>query len=166
MTDAEFWKLIDSSVADDEEEQIERLRGELLKLTPQEVVSFDEHLRRRLNEAYRHDLWGAAYLINDGASDDGFEYFRLWLIGRGQRAFESVLKDPDSLATLVPEDIEYAEFESLLYVAPEVYEELTSQPLPPSTVELPAQPAGEPWDFDDDDAMQAHLPKVSARFMY
>src|SRR5690606_25571550 len=120
MTDAQFWKMLESTLDDDPDEQLQRLRDRLMQLAPQEVVSFDEHIHRRLNEAYRHDLWGAAYLINGGASDDGFEYFRLWLIGRGQRVFESALKDPDLLATLVPEDIEDAEFESLLYVAAEV----------------------------------------------
>ncbi|MFL6076856.1 MAG: DUF4240 domain-containing protein [Mycobacteriales bacterium] len=33
-------------------------------------------------ESYQGDLWGAAYLINGGASDDGFDYFRGWLIAR------------------------------------------------------------------------------------
>jgi len=39
--------------------------------------------RRYLNKAYTWDLWGAAYLINGGCSDDGFEYFRRWLVSRG-----------------------------------------------------------------------------------
>lgn len=31
-------------------------------------------------EAYRRDLWAAAYHANGGCSDDGFIDFRIWLI--------------------------------------------------------------------------------------
>jgi hypothetical protein len=31
------------------------------------------------------DQWGAAYLANGGCSDDGFDYFRGWLIGQGRK---------------------------------------------------------------------------------
>jgi hypothetical protein len=44
------------------------------------------------------DQWGAAYLANGGCSDDGFDYFRGWLIGQGRKVYETVLADPDSLA--------------------------------------------------------------------
>ena len=48
--------------------------------------------------SYKSRLWAAAYIITDGCSDDGFDYFRGWLIGQGQACFLAALRDPDSLA--------------------------------------------------------------------
>lgn len=50
--------------------------------------------------SHRNQLWAAGYLINDGCSDDGFEYFRAWLIAQGREVFERVVADPDALAGL------------------------------------------------------------------
>jgi hypothetical protein len=164
MTVDEFWKHIDASVSDDQDEQLERLRGSLAKCTAAELVDFDAHLRARLNEAYRNDLWGAAYLINGGASDDGFEYFRLWLVGRGRKVFDAALKSPDALARVNVED-EEAEFESLLYLADKVYEKRMGQRLPHRASQIPSEPAGEVWDFDDEDEMREHLPKLAKKYL-
>lgn len=43
--------------------------------------------------AYRWDLWGAAVLINDAASGDGFAYFCRWLIAQSRAIFEAALAD-------------------------------------------------------------------------
>ncbi|MFC9245678.1 DUF4240 domain-containing protein [Streptomyces sp. NPDC057136] len=43
-------------------------------------------------------LWAAAYVINGGCSDDGFDYFRGWLIAQGREVFERTAADPDALA--------------------------------------------------------------------
>ncbi|MCF7750289.1 DUF4240 domain-containing protein [Bacillus subtilis subsp. subtilis] len=49
--------------------------------------------------SYKSGVWAAAYIIHNGCSDDGFDYFRGWLIGQGQTCFLAALRDPDSLAT-------------------------------------------------------------------
>jgi hypothetical protein len=51
-------------------------------------------------DSYRNLLWAAAYLINGGCSDDGFESFRCWLIVQGRTVFERSVADPDTLADL------------------------------------------------------------------
>jgi hypothetical protein len=56
---------------------MEALRTELRALSLDEIIAFEVAFRRYLNEAYTWDLWGAAYVIHGGCSDDGFEYFRL-----------------------------------------------------------------------------------------
>ena len=38
-------------------------------------------------------LWDAAYLINGGCSDDGFDYFRGWLVDQGRETFERCLAE-------------------------------------------------------------------------
>ena len=41
-------------------------------------------MRQRLAEAYRWDIWAIAFIINGGCSDDGFEYFRGWLVRKAK----------------------------------------------------------------------------------
>ena len=91
----------------------------------EEIISFEVALRRYLNEAYTCDLWGAADVIHGGCSDDGFEYFRCWLVSRGRRVYEAALADPDSLAQqdVRPGPWNVWEFEQIYYVAKEVFTE-------------------------------------------
>ncbi len=71
-----FWSLIAASrrgvEADDQDAQVEKLEARLAKLTPEDLVGFERVFDELLQTSYRADLWGAAYLINGGCSDDGF----------------------------------------------------------------------------------------------
>jgi len=59
-----------------------------------------------------------------GCSDDGFEYFRCWLISQGKDVFENALRNPDSLvkafAKLKQTD-NIPELEEMLYVCTQAY---------------------------------------------
>ena len=90
---------------------------------------------------------------NGGASDDGFQYFRAWLVSRGQSVFEQALKDPAGLETFVPNDSTWlAEFEEMLYLPVYALEQKTGEEVPlPEPLETTEEieiiePAGEPWD--------------------
>lgn len=88
-----FWALIDSSRAVSGcERQAAWLVSALRTRTEPELREFTTELRRRLAESYRWDLWAVAYVANGGASDDGFEYFRGWLITQGRRRYERALR--------------------------------------------------------------------------
>ncbi len=39
----------------------------------------------------------ACYVMNTGAGDDGFYYFRCWLVGMGKEIYGKAIKDPDCL---------------------------------------------------------------------
>lgn len=128
------------------------LRAELRGLSPEELVSFDQHLHQLVADAYHWKLWAAAYLINGGCSDDGFYYFRAWLVMQGQAIYETALADPDALADVCAVPNEDAECEEVLYVARQLYEEKTGQELTPQPLrgETPGdEPSGAPWDEDD-----------------
>src|SRR5215813_6834151 len=122
-----FWQIIERAAkADhDPDAHIEALRMELRELSLDEIISFEVAFRRYLNEAYTWDLWGAADVIHGGCSDDGFEYFRRWLVTRGRAAYEAALTDPDSLAQLDARPGHHGvwEFELIYYVAREVFNE-------------------------------------------
>jgi hypothetical protein len=83
-----FWQLIDSSRGEDLESGYRLLVSQLSQLPVNEIHEFNLRWHEAHRQAYGHDLWGAAYLINGGASDDGFEYFRDWLILQGSTVFE------------------------------------------------------------------------------
>lgn len=65
-----------------------------------DVLDYDRIHYELMAESYRWELWGAAYLINGGCSDDGFDYFRGWLLGQGRATWQAALADPDSLASV------------------------------------------------------------------
>jgi hypothetical protein len=131
----------------------------LKKLPPDEICEFDRHFVRRRMEAYRWDLWAVAYIINGGCSDDGFEYFRCWLIGQGQKAYETVLASPEKISRWIKEDEETFEGESLMYAASDAYEAVTTEEMPPTDAEYAEMPAGERWEENDLDKMYPRLCK-------
>ena len=77
-----FWELVGKTIEHgaDQENQIDALSEVLRQLTPAEIEAFERTFHQQQRQAYSWDLWGAAYIMNGGASDDGFEYFQRWLI--------------------------------------------------------------------------------------
>lgn len=161
-----FWKLIDSarkSSGGDGDELCSLLQSKLIKRDPKDIVAFKHHLDTLMARAYTWDLWAAAYVINGGCSDDGFEYFRAWLISRGSDTFEKALANPDSLTSVRGLEPDECELESLLYVAAEAYEEAAESELPDSKVKRPAKPAGKRWSEEGDD-LAKRVPKLWKKF--
>lgn len=157
-----FWKLIEKSKrgSEDCEEQAEKLGDYLAELQADEIVSFDQHFHDRLNAAYTWGLWGVAYLANGGCSDDGFEYFRAWLITQGRKRFEAALEDPESVTRYAEPD--ECECEDILYVAAEAYEKCTESAFPESVFPTPLAPAGMRWEEKD---LPRLFPKAAKKFL-
>ena len=78
LTKDEFWTLIDHSAAfaRDPDAQLADLNASLSRQSASRIADFERLFDDTMHQSYSWDLWGAAYLINGGASDDGFEYFR------------------------------------------------------------------------------------------
>jgi len=171
MDETEFWELVDASreaAEGDPEEQADQLVERLLRLDPEAVLDFARHFESRYNRAYRWDLWGAAWLLLDGASDDAFDFFRCWLIGQGREVFEGALHgDPDSLADLLDdfdEEID-GDGEELGYAADEAYEQLTGMVAPDLGIPpAAAEPEGTPVDFENEGALAERYPRLWQRF--
>ena len=105
MDTDDVWRLVDRvraevENADDAEAVAAGMVDLLAEREPTQIVGFAQPLWDLLSVSYRNNLWAAAYVMNGGASDDGFDYFRGWLIAQGRETFERALTDPDSLATL------------------------------------------------------------------
>jgi hypothetical protein len=132
MLDEElYWSIIENSIreTDNQEDQELFLINEIGKLSPQEMIGFRLRTDKFLFDSYNPELWCAAYIINDGCSDGGFEYFRCWLISRGKEAFYSVKTDPDSFIKQVVEGKKSYEFEGFWYVAMNAFKNKTGKEL-------------------------------------
>ncbi|MDX2524218.1 DUF4240 domain-containing protein [Streptomyces europaeiscabiei] len=170
MDETEFWELVDKAREDaegDPEDQADLLVERLGRLDPEAVLDFARHFESRYNRAYIWDLWGAAWVLLDGASDDAFDFFRCWLIGQGREVFEGAVHDPDSLAGLLDdfdEEID-GDGEELGYAADEAYEQLTGVVAPDLGIPPPPrEPEGTPLDFEDESALAERCPKLWERF--
>ncbi len=167
MDDDTFWALVARARAeggDDSPETVsETLVSLLVQLTPAEVVEAGEAFDRISDRGYGFALWGAAYLLNGGCGDDGFDCFRGWLVTRGRAVYEAALADPDSLADVVTTDeLGEVQCEDVLGAAWEAHQQLTGRDLPPSAGRAPRPELGEDFDFDDDAEMRRRYPRISA----
>ena len=171
MDEAHFWAIVDRTAVheSDPDVQVETLRRELEALSAEEVVAFRNVFEAQMARAYTWDLWAAAYIAHGGASDDGFEYFRRWMVSKGRAVFERLLARPDDLPDLPVAAVDgVLEFEEILYVTDEVWAGKTGldggeMPGDPASMTLGREPRGEPFDEDPQHLAQ-RLPKTWARF--
>ncbi|MER6610825.1 DUF4240 domain-containing protein [Streptomyces sp. NPDC000927] len=142
MDEKTFWALMDelSCRPRGRHERLEWLRGELRCRPAAESVEFQARLEAACEAVATGALWRAVRRIEGGlCSDDGFDYFALWLVAQGQGTYKAVLADPDVLADVAEVralvgrhprewcDDEWPEWEELDYVAQEVFDELTGR---------------------------------------
>jgi hypothetical protein len=125
MDEDRFWTLIDKSKksSDDLEEFTEDLTNELKKLSSADIIGFHLREQKLRFDSYTSELWCAGYIMNGGCSDDSFEYFRCWIIAQGKEAYYSSLKNSDWLVNLYSEDVDEYDFEDLMYIASDAFEQ-------------------------------------------
>ena len=157
----EFWDVIDQARAQESScaERARALERILGGLPPTEIEAFARDQENLIRTSYRWDLWGAAFVINGGCSDDGFDYFRGWLMLQGRDVWEAVLRDPESLAGVSFEGD--AECEDALYSAGKAYESVAGSSLPSTDDHRPDAPSGTAWQEAD---LEALYPKLWERF--
>ncbi|MCY2968804.1 MAG: DUF4240 domain-containing protein [Planctomycetota bacterium] len=178
MNDTKFWSLIDASrdnarklprrpAQDFADVQEQTLTALLKQLTPDEICDFDATFYQFHRKAYRWDLWAVAYWLHGGCSDDGFIDFRARLISLGEKVFQRALRDPDSLAEVAGEpDVPYLASEGFQYIASKIYEEMTGEemPLALDVDGIPDEPAGDQFDFEDEELVRERFPGLLEKF--
>ncbi|WP_051327415.1 DUF4240 domain-containing protein [Desulfatibacillum aliphaticivorans] len=163
MNKDEFWQIIEA-VHDESDGNMDRkcelLKNRLLKLKDQDLRDFIRHFDSADAFAYTWPLWGAAYVMHGGCSDDSFSDFRATLISLGRKIYEAALADPESLANL---DFEYDEdlcYEGFQYVKYDVAEEKLGD-IPDRDIPFPDEPSGEEWDEENVDNL---YPLLAAKY--
>jgi hypothetical protein len=166
MDETAFWQLISetrNAADNDTGRQSQLLEQRLRQLAPEQIAGFEQIRDGFDKQAYTWDLWGAAYVIEDGCSDDCFRDFRAYLISLGRETYEAALSDPDSLAGVV-EDAEKGDWENADNVAAEAYEDATDEDVPGGDSDLSGKPSGEEWDDDNQEALVDAYPSLAERF--
>ncbi|MFI6469240.1 DUF4240 domain-containing protein [Streptomyces sp. NPDC050516] len=174
MDTAELWQLIEDARAQvphggDAEAVAARASALLAERPAGEIRAAQQVLWDLMARSYTAPLWAAAYTVNGGCSDDGFDYFRGWLIAQGREAYEAAVADPDSLAGLaaVREAAvtwEELECEPVLAIAWDAHLKATGEELPGDcfTIDYPDLDAAWGFDFDDAAEMARRLPRIAA----
>lgn len=132
MDEDEFWNVIamlDWKHEGDDERVMRRATRYLAKKSDEDIYLFYDILSKRL-----YDLDGIAYARNIGEdsfqgngtyfSPDWFLYVRCAVVANGRDYYDKVLRNPEEM----PKD---AEFESLLYLAYEAFEEKNGEEFDP-----------------------------------
>ena len=168
-----FWQVVDDArnqVADasDGEALAERCSALLATRPSGDILAAQQIFWDLMADSYRYDLWAAAYLINGGCSDDGFDYFRGWLVLQGRAVFEGALADPDSLADLpairaAAADMTDIDCEDALGIAYDAYRMATGEDMPQGAFSIRYGDPGDGSAFEDD-VMARRLPKLVALF--
>jgi len=117
LTEDRFWEIIDSS------EKGKNLENELTKLSEDEIFGYTYWWNYFHRQSYNQALWAVAYVVLGGCGDDGFDYFRFWLVTRGKIVYKNAIEDADSLCEefeLLTED-EYPEWEEVSYIPMRVF---------------------------------------------
>ena len=162
MDEQTFWRIIvaaKNAAGGDVNARPKALEVQLGSLDLAALEAFQRTYEALLLKANRWDLWGAAYLMNGGCSDDGFKYFRDWLISEGRDIYEKALADPASLASFPVR--EYFELESFGYAASKVFARKGGGELDRDFAVEIAVPAGREWKEAD---LPAMFPQLAAKF--
>jgi hypothetical protein len=157
-----FWELVGAAAATKKASagQVRFLVARLEEFAPDQIASFHELLYGFLAAAYRRDLWAAASLLMGHCSDDGFEYFRAWLVLQGRDRFGAALKNPDSIADWADAGMTF-QAEEFLDVARAAYRTVKGSELPPAADGAKTKLRGRKRRPED---LPELLPKLTAKF--
>lgn len=142
-----FWQLIDQAreMSTDQFNFLDNLKSILEEFCPKELRNFDKLLTTKSNELNTWEHWALAFIVRRGCGDDEFDYFRVWAVSKGKGAFEAIKEiDENQLLTIFDED---PQLEELYYLAEQVYEDKTSDLMPPVRVKA-SKLNGKRWDED------------------
>lgn len=121
----------------DIDEHLETLTKLLSKWNKQQLIEFEIVLQQSLQKLYKASIAefdiilespfkkeGETIMFDDGLSDDGFIYFRCWLVLKGKEFFDEILEDINAFNNgKYSFDIGDIWAEGLLYVTDEAYSE-------------------------------------------
>jgi Protein of unknown function (DUF4240) len=174
MPEDQYWALVEASLVNskNQNKQEAYLRTALKKLSPQEIIGFTIRTYMFSWDIHTSEMWCAGYLINGGCSDDGFEYFKRWIVSRGKNVYYNTKANPDSLADIDTE-LDECDFESFSYVGSYVFEEKTGEEIDEfwDYGEFLETHGGSGWNGDDfnweedePETMKAICPRLFEKF--
>ncbi|MCI4442624.1 MAG: DUF4240 domain-containing protein [Lentimicrobium sp.] len=174
LDEDKFWLIIDNSLkkSENQNDQEKILVKEIEQLSPKEMIGFRLRTDKLLYDTYNSDMWCAGYIMNGGCSDDGFEYFRCWLISRGKNTYYKAKLNPDYLVNEISKDSEIYDFESFWYVALTAFKNKTGKELYDyiDNDKFTTNEGNYPkfkftWQEDNPESMRKICPRLYQKFM-
>lgn len=129
MSEGLFWEIIAQSQGDSEIETALSIEDQLVGYTGKAIRDAGKLMQSYVTAAYREDVWGLAFVLQDGCSDDAFEDFRGWMILRGRATYETILKTPDLFDPRKADGANFAAGGSVLSAFENAYLSRTGKPL-------------------------------------
>jgi len=160
-----FWAIIENSGKG------ENLENELCRLTEHEIFGYVHWWDRFHGQSYNQALWAVAHVVMGGCTDDGFDYFRYWLISRGKDVYEKAIYDADSLCDEFDKiaDGGYPGWEEISYVPHHVFEKKFNKDFYDACFkardeiefeEVPWPELEFGWSADDEDSIRGVCPRT------
>lgn len=117
-----FWDVVDKRImlGANKAEGINRLTSGLSKLSDAELIKFIHFFKQLLIRANTNEIREFYYQISNSTSDDGFVYFRAWMIMKGKLSFESIPNAKTLEGVILKQDDYEYEFEEVLGVTSEI----------------------------------------------
>jgi hypothetical protein len=162
MNEPTFWEIIarvHSKSGGDMDRKCELVAKEIAGLSASDAEAFGDIFDLMDERAYTWPLWGGAYVIHGGCSDDTFDDSRASLISRGKQTFDKTLADPDSMAD---EDIdeELYFYEGFQYAISESVGKVLGKRAPRKRA-FPDDPSGDEWE---EDRVSDLYPRLAEKF--
>jgi hypothetical protein len=101
-----------------------------------------------------------AYIVRGGCGDDEFDYFKAWIISKGEKVFRDIIDLSNTeIVNLFDED---PQLETFLSLAEDVFENKTGDIMKPVRVKQ-QKIKGEEWD---EDKLEVQFPELCKLFKY
>jgi hypothetical protein len=161
-----FWDIISETrraAGPDTGTQAELLRDRVSKLRPAEILAFDRWWKSLDRSLYTWQVWGAAFVVQDGCADDCFRDFRAYLISLGPDAVRAATQSPDALAPMV-NNSDIGDWSGAKNVAPDAFRMATDSDFPGDTSDLSGTPRGVRWSDNQVPALLRQYPRLTSKF--
>ena len=98
-----FWEIINESNENSvtASEFTSNLESTLEKLKRSEISKFNKILLEKYDKLNSWDLLAIAYIVMGGCSDDGFDYFKMWIITQGKKVYEAAIRGPGPISKIL-----------------------------------------------------------------
>ena len=126
-----MWHIIEQAKRDahgDLEALVRLVENCLQTLSLGDIATFEQIYLAYHDRSYNKRLWEALSAFVGFVSDDGFHYFRSWLISRGESIFCEIMRYPARVSEFVDLRDGWT-LENLNYAAHKVYERRTCRDL-------------------------------------
>lgn len=157
-----FWQLIEDArkISIDQFNFLDNLKSSLEGFNPKELRNFDKLLKIKVSELNTWEHWALAYIVRRGCGDDAFDYFKVWAVSKGLKAFNIIKNiDKNKLVSIFNED---PQLEDLYYLAEQVYEGKTFDLMQPVKINQ-SRLSGKKWNEEN---LKEQFPSLCELFNY